>query len=92
MLFQKGRAKKEEKQSSEKIFIQMQSWKSSRMEKKKALIKCSFSMSTALDQVQSTLLEQQLLNLLLNGLNLRLDLRALVLSHAEKEGGLKTQN
>ena len=49
-------------------------------------------MSTALDQVQSTLLEQQLLNLLLNGLNLRLDLRALVLSHAEKEGGLKTQN
>jgi len=39
-------------------------------------------MSSALDQVQSTLLEQQLLNLLLNGLNLRLDLRALVLSHA----------
>merc|ERR1711983_428882 len=39
-------------------------------------------MSTALDQVRSTLLEQQLLNLLLDGLNLRLDLRTLVLSHA----------
>ena len=45
-----------------------------------------------LDQVQLSLLEQQLLNLLLDGLNLRLDLRTLVLSHAGKEGGLKTEN
>ena len=36
-----------------------------------------------LDQVQLSLLEQQLLNLLLDGLNLRLDLGTLVLSHAE---------
>ena len=36
-----------------------------------------------LDQVQLSLLEQQLLNLLLDGLNLRLDLRALILSDTE---------
>ena len=39
-----------------------------------------------LDQVQLSLLEQQLLNLLLDGLNLRLDLGTLVLSHAEMGG------
>ena len=37
---------------------------------------------SSVDQVRSTLLEQQLLDLLLDGLNLRLDLRSLVLSHA----------
>ena len=36
-----------------------------------------------LDQVQLSLLEQQLLNLLLDGLNLRLDLRALILGDTE---------
>ena len=39
-----------------------------------------------LDQVQLSLLEQQLLNLLLDGLNLRLNLGTLVLSHAEMGG------
>ena len=39
-----------------------------------------------LDQVQLSLLEQQLLNLLLDGLNLRLNLGTLVLSHAEMRG------
>ena len=36
-----------------------------------------------LDQVQLSLLEQQLLNLLLDGLDLRLDLRALILGDTE---------
>ena len=64
----------------------MQSWKMVewRKKEKNSWIKCSFSMRkhSSLDQVQGTLLEQQLLDLLLDGLNLRLDLRALVLSHA----------
>ena len=38
-----------------------------------------------LDQVQLSLLEQQLLNLLLDGLNLRLDLRALILGDTETQ-------
>ena len=42
-----------------------------------------------LDQVQLSLLEQQLLNLLLDGLNLRLDLGTLVLSHAEMQWEVK---
>ena len=39
-----------------------------------------------LDQVQLSLLEQQLLNLLLDGLNLRLDLGTFILGHAEMGG------
>ena len=38
-----------------------------------------------LDQVQLSLLEQQLLNLLLDGLNLGLDLRPLVLSDTKTQ-------
>ena len=84
MVFQKRCAKKKEKHKGQKKCLFKCSHGKVVEWRKKALIKCSFSMSSALDQVQSTLLEQQLLNLLLNGLNLRLDLRALVLSHAEK--------
>ena len=64
----------------------MQSWKICRMEKKcKKIVDQMFIFHeehSSVDQVRSTLLEQQLLDLLLDGLNLRLDLRSLVLSHA----------